>query len=64
MPTIQKVVSVYLLAWGRAHASSEELLQAELAEGWRVVQMTSAGGAPDPSSVGSWVVFVLEKPAQ
>lgn len=63
MSTQQKVVSVYLNAWDRKHGTGDELLHEELAQGWRVVQITSAGGAPDPTCVGVWVIFVLEKPA-
>lgn len=58
----QKVVAVFLRAWDQKHQATEELLNKELSEGWRVVSMSSAGGATEAAYVGVWVTCLLERP--
>ncbi len=58
---MQKVVATYLASWQRGHRSTEELFQEYLTDGWRVVSVSTAGGAADAHGVGIWVVVVLEE---
>ena len=64
IPSEQKVVAVFLRAWDQKHLATEELLQQELLEGWRVVSMSTAGGASEAAYVGVWVTCLLERPHQ
>jgi len=58
---MQKVVTLYLSARKREHGATEEHLDAYLAEGWRVVSVTAAGGTDTINGLNTWVVVVLEK---
>lgn len=58
---MQKVVTLYLTAWRREHGTTEEHLGPYLADGWRVVSVTAAGGTEAQNGLNVWVVVVLEK---
>jgi hypothetical protein len=58
---MQKVVTVYLKSWQTEHLKTEELLSLYLADGWRVISTTAAGGGADGHGIGVWAIFVLEK---
>lgn len=45
------------------HGAIEEHLTRELAEGWRVVQITAIGSAGGASVTAGWMAVLLEKPA-
>jgi hypothetical protein len=69
---MQKLVTIYLDSYAQSgeswmsstvasrHGIAEELLQDELAAGWRVVQFHSFGGA-DGAYVRGWLTVLLEK---
>jgi hypothetical protein len=72
--TMQKLVTIYLdntaYAKGKMivgtfadkHALVEEHLQADLADGWKIVSMTGFGGGSDTAlAVRGWLAITLEK---
>lgn len=71
---MQKLVTIYLdnmvYAKGKLvvgsladkHGLVEEHLQSYLADGWRVRELQSFGGAADAVAVRGWVIALLEKP--
>ena len=73
LPQEQKLLSIYLdntaYAKGKMivgsfadkHGLIESHLEAYLEEGWRVKQISMAGGATDSLAVRCWVVVLLER---
>ena len=70
---MQKLVTIYLdnTAYGKSktifasfadkHGFVEEHLKAELADGWRVKEITGLGGAADALAIRGWLAVLLEK---
>jgi hypothetical protein len=70
---MQRLVTVYLdnsaymqgkwitLAMPDKHGLAEEHLAEDLANGWRVVSLTSFGGSTEGLTARGWVTVLLEK---
>lgn len=60
---MQKVVAKCLKVWPprTEHGVTEELFGDYLADGWRVVNTVTSGGASDACGVVVWVIVTLEK---
>jgi hypothetical protein len=60
---MQKLVTIFLYAINKSvkHGTVEEHLVEQLADGWRIVSVSSSGGAGEMYSTSAWVTVVLEK---
>lgn len=58
---MQKVVSIYLKGWKFEHGATDEYLAEYLADGWRVVSISTAGGSGGLDVLNVFVVVLMEK---
>ena len=59
---MQKLVTIYLSAWKVEHGAIEEHLASYMKDGWRVVDLTAAGGGGESANACNvWAIVLLEK---